>query len=131
MTKFLMIALCFLCESLYCSENKLSESFSAKEFQCHCCHQVIIDDDLLQKLERLRSIAGMPVYINSGYRCIKHNKEIGRSGESYHLSGQAADIHIPGYKPEEVARMARQAGFTGIIIYWSYTHVDVRKGSRP
>lgn len=43
-------------------------------------------------LDPLRELAGMPIYISSGYRCKELNKRVGGAEKSQHLTGRAADI---------------------------------------
>ena len=43
-------------------------------------------------LDPLRERYGMPIYVNSGYRCKELNKAVGGVGNSEHLKGMAADI---------------------------------------
>lgn len=43
-------------------------------------------------LDPAREKLGMPIRMNSGYRCIKHNVEVGGVERSQHLRGEAADI---------------------------------------
>ncbi|GAA4413656.1 hypothetical protein GCM10023187_42210 [Nibrella viscosa] len=45
-------------------------------------------------LEPLRMTLGVPIRINSGYRCERLNKEIKGSKTSQHMVGQAADIRL-------------------------------------
>ncbi len=105
----------------------LSNNFTLREFACKDgSHQVAIHSELLERLQRLRDLAGKPITITSGYRNTSHNKAVGGSPTSRHLLGQAADIQIPGLHPDEVAQMAKQAGFSGIGIYPTFTHVDIR-----
>ena len=47
-------------------------------------------------LEKVREKWGSPVTVNSGYRCPKLNRAIGGAKNSQHLTGQAADIEVPG-----------------------------------
>ena len=47
-------------------------------------------------LEKVRIHFGRPVIVNSGYRGPKLNKAIGGAKKSQHLTGQAADIEVPG-----------------------------------
>ena len=47
-------------------------------------------------LEKVRIHFGRPVIVNSGYRGPKLNKAIGGVKNSQHLTGQAADIEVPG-----------------------------------
>lgn len=46
-------------------------------------------------LEPLRVAMGVPITIGSGYRSTKLNKLVGGVAHSMHLTGHAADIHIP------------------------------------
>ena len=43
-------------------------------------------------LDPLRRQFGMPIYVNSGYRCPELNKAVGGDGYSQHMRGEAADI---------------------------------------
>ena len=43
-------------------------------------------------LDPLRERWGVPIYVNSGYRCPLLNKKVGGVATSYHLRGMAADI---------------------------------------
>ena len=49
--------------------------------------------DLIDKvLDPVRERWGVPIYVNSGYRCPELNKLVGGAPNSYHLRGMAADI---------------------------------------
>jgi len=107
---------------------KISANFFLREFECKDGeHQVRIDSRLLQKLQVLRDKVGRPVIILSGYRNPSYNRKVGGSPGSRHLLGKAADIVVPGYSVEELARISREIGFTGIGLYNSFVHVDVRE----
>ena len=45
-------------------------------------------------LEPLRNHLGVPVYINSGYRCPRLNALVGGVAKSQHQYGQAVDIRV-------------------------------------
>ena len=78
-------------------------------------------------LEILRKrIGDKPVIINSGYRCPKHNEEVGGVPGSYHLLGMAADIKVPGLKPEDLLKHASEVGFLGLGLYANFCHLDIR-----
>lgn len=47
-------------------------------------------------LDPLRDEMGVPIYVNSGYRCPELNRLIGGSERSQHMRGQAADIDLRG-----------------------------------
>lgn len=53
----------------------------------------------------VRDHFGVPVRLNCGYRCPKHNAQVsGASKTSKHMSGLAADIAVVGVHPMRVAR---------------------------
>ena len=43
-------------------------------------------------LDPLRERWGVPIHVNSGYRCPELNRLVGGAARSYHLRGMAADI---------------------------------------
>ncbi|MBO5249367.1 MAG: peptidase M15 [Muribaculaceae bacterium] len=43
-------------------------------------------------LDPAREQIGIPIYVNSGYRCPRLNKAVGGAPKSFHLQGRAADI---------------------------------------
>ncbi|MGC9344888.1 MAG: D-Ala-D-Ala carboxypeptidase family metallohydrolase, partial [Bacteroidales bacterium] len=64
-----------------------------EEFECKCgCGQNGVDINFLRKLNEARDLADIPFIISSGYRCQKHNKEIGGVPDSAHTKGMAVDI---------------------------------------
>lgn len=85
--------------------------FSMNEFECHCgCRmpdsaRVNIMALVEQVLDLAREQFGGPVSINSGYRCQKHNLEVGGVVYSQHMKGEAADITAGS--PEENERLAK------------------------
>lgn len=112
---------------------RVSEFFSLYEFQCPCCHCVKLHPLLLQKLKGLRYRIAKPIIINSGYRCNKHNKEVGGVKNSYHLLGKAADIHVPGICLVELVKIVKEFGFKGIGFYpeRNFLHLDIRPTTQP
>lgn len=53
-------------------------------------------------LEPLRAKVGIPIKINSGYRCEHLNRAVGGVQNSYHLKGCAADIHLDNNNDAEI-----------------------------
>lgn len=76
--------------------EQLSQHFNSSEFQCPCCQYTIIDTELIILLEKVRSLVTIPLKINSGYRCPRHNAAEGGAPLSRHLMGMAADITWAG-----------------------------------
>lgn len=115
------------------SENvQLTKNFKLWEFRCKCgCGTTLHDDQLSGFLQKIRDYFGRPVYINSGYRCEKHNRAVGGAAASRHMKGQAADIAVDGIAPAEVAKFAESIGILGIGLYETekdgyFVHVDTR-----
>lgn len=109
---------------------RISKNFNLQEFECtHPNHRhVRIDDELVEKLQQLRDRLGVPLVITSAYRCPERNKQVGGADNSQHLYGKAVDIslHTIPLQIEEIKRIARQIGFTGVGLYNSFIHLDVR-----
>lgn len=68
------------------------EFFQPKEFRCPCCGAGQPAALLVLFLEVLRRTWDGPVMVNSGYRCARHNAEVGGVANSRHLLGCAADV---------------------------------------
>ena len=114
--------------------DKISKNFQYKEFDCHgqgCCSTTIIDEKLVEYVQRIRDHFGKPVTITSSYRCEVHNRRVGGATKSYHMRGQAADIVVQGVSSREVAKYAESIGILGIGLYETskdgyFTHIDTR-----
>lgn len=109
----------------------LSRNFSKKEFACRCCGRVKVNPKLVAALQELRDLAGVPIHVNSGFRCPAHNKEVGGVKQSQHMQGNAADIVISKMAPAEMFRLAEKvpalsAGGIGVYPDRGFVHVDVR-----
>ena len=109
----------------------LSPNFKVKEFSCKDdSDKVLIDINLVEKLQELRNYLGKPITILSGYRTDSYNKQCGGADNSYHLKGQAVDIYCSGVKPIVIALFAEFNGLGGIGIYLNrsqeFVHIDTR-----
>jgi len=102
-----------------------SPHFSAREFACPHCGVALVRPRLLEALEYLRRIRGLPIVIVSGYRCPPHNEAVNGARNSQHMYGAAVDIHAGVCTTAE----ARHAGFIGIGTKGGVpVHLDVRDG---
>lgn len=111
-------------------EVKLAPNFKVKEFACNDGSDVIfIAPDLVDVLQKIRNHFGKPVNINSAYRTVSYNKQIGGATYSQHLYGTAADIRINGVASKDIATYAETLlnGTGGIGIYSNFVHIDIRK----
>jgi len=105
----------------------LTVYFSEKELACPCCGEIHMDKKFMQLLERTRMYAQIPMNVNSGYRCEKHNAdpEVGGKPNSSHLRGKAADIAIATSSQRfTILAAAIKAGFTRIGIGKTFIHLD-------
>jgi peptidoglycan hydrolase-like protein with peptidoglycan-binding domain len=82
----------------------------------------------MYKLEALRlKLGNKPITVNSGFRSIKHNADIGGASDSMHLYGTAADLDVPGVANKTVYQKAETCGFSGLETYKTdHQHVDSR-----
>ena len=108
------------------NDIQIAKDFNMLEFECPCCHCVMIHPKLLELLIKLRRLVLEPIYINSGYRCKKENKKVGGVKTSYHRFGMAADITVRQMSMGDLAIMAAEVGFLGIGLYDTFCHVDIR-----
>lgn len=114
----------------------ISKDFSYSEFEnsriakekgiCNVVRSFAVRDAIKSLvdnvLQPLRDIAGVPLSINSGYRCSELNATVGGVPTSQHVKGEAADVAFP--KPVELARMAadNHLPFDQMIIYPTFVH---------
>lgn len=77
---------------------QISEHFNLREFECPCCKRVIVNAEMLKKLEWLRRRIKSPLTITSGFRCVHHNRDVGGHTFSLHMQGRAVDLYIPDQK---------------------------------
>jgi uncharacterized protein YcbK (DUF882 family) len=109
------------------NDFRISKNFNLSEFSCKCCGSVKIDSEVVKKLQLMRDKIQKPIIITSGYRCPKHNQEVGGTDNSYHTQGLAVDIVVDGYSLDELEMIAKEVGFRGIGIYRSanFIHLDL------
>lgn len=118
------------------SKVQLSKNFNSYEFRCGLgrpcsCSTILIDDKLVEYLQKIRDHFGKSITITSAYRCPSYNKSIGSGTGSYHTKGMAADIVVSGVVPREVAKYAESIGILGIGLYETsadghFVHIDTR-----
>ncbi len=72
----------------------MTANFQPSEFACRCCGRgaEIVKPKLIAALQWVRNDWGRPMAVTSGYRCPKHNAEVGGAKSSAHVFGEAADI---------------------------------------
>lgn len=112
--------------------GKTMKYFKYDEFKCRCCGQLPdevrlnIDALVEQVLDPAREQFGGPVLVNSGYRCQKHNAEVGGVTNSQHMRGEAADICCADN--EQLAKIIIANGkFDQLIYYPTFLHVSWKR----
>jgi len=132
-------------QALEVQTKMLTPNFSRSEFACNgiacCAHSAPITLQLVHGLEDVRALLnalpqyahnakGVPMNVNSGFRCIRHNRNVGSRDTSQHTLGNAADIALPaGITIDEFAALFEQVecfAKGGIGKYNTFIHADVR-----
>ena len=98
--------------------------FSEEEFACPCCGYQDMSLDFVEELDKARSEAGVPFVISSGYRCEKHNEEVGGVSGSAHTKGLAVDIAVKSSSDRFKILQALIRRFDRIGISKNFIHVD-------
>jgi uncharacterized protein YcbK (DUF882 family) len=89
--------------------------------------------ELIDNLNVLRQELGSPLFVNSGYRSPEHNKSIGGSLNSQHLTGKAADIRSNEYTPKQIKEKIEELIKVGKMkqgglgLYSTFCHYDIRE----
>lgn len=108
--------------------DKITPYFRVREMACKCgCNLCEVSMELMELLDIIRERFG-PIIVNSGFRCVTHNTNVGGSANSMHMQGKAADIWAQNVTVDELADFAESLlPNTGAVIrYKNFVHVDVR-----
>lgn len=110
--------------------HQISEHFKVKEFaqKDFRCDKIIVDTELIDALEDIRTHFNKPVIVTSGYRTPEYNAKIGGVKNSQHTKGTAADIKVSSIPAREVQKYLKHKyqDKYGIGSYPTFTHIDVR-----
>lgn len=109
-------------------EGFFSQYFKRNDFACHCgCGKNDIAQELVEAVVDVRMHFHSQTAINSGCRCLEHNRKQGSKDTSQHVKGLAADIAVKGVDPKDVADYLISIGFVGGLgRYKRFTHLDKR-----
>lgn len=119
---------------------KLTKNFDSSEFACKDGTAVPSKyipnlQNLVNQLQIIRDHTGLPIVVNSGYRTDKHNKSVGGSPRSQHLTASASDIRCPGISVKDLLKLVDslikqgKIKIGGIGIYKTFIHLDIRSSS--
>jgi len=114
----------------------MTKNFGRHEFACKCgCGFDDISPKLVAKLQLARDLFGEPIKVNSGCRCLSHNRKEKSRDTSSHIKGLAADVTCDNPNDFNLMKLAfclGRAGFTrtGFNTVLRFIHVDV-DSSKP
>ena len=107
--------------------------FNRGEFECSHTHTCEMDQDFINKLNKLREEFGKPLIINSGYRSPEHPIEYVKQSPGAHASGKACDISVSRADALKLLELALKLGFTGYGLNQKgssrYIHLDTLENS--
>lgn len=115
-------------ETLYkkLASAEVKNFFKPEEFACKCCGKGGVVSRVHKALNFARAWAGVPFVITSGYRCPKHNAEVGGVPESSHTKRLAVDIRVPSSADRFlIIQGLIEAGFTRYGIGADFIHADM------
>ena len=101
--------------------------FTDDELRCKCCGKVDMDKNFMRRLNHARDQAMVLFSVTSGYRCEKHNTDVG-STSTNHTSGKAVDLscNTAGRRYMMIKELIL-AGIKGIGIGPTYIHADTNR----
>ena len=100
--------------------KQLTKHFKLSEIHCHgkgCCSTTKLDIKVVKFAEKMRNALGVPVTVESGYRCYQHNRAVGGANGSGHTYGMALDLTTAKVSRERLAVLAELLGVPRIGIY--------------
>lgn len=96
------------------------------DMKCRCCGKYFQTKESIKMLKMIDRQMKNIISINCGYRCKKHNAEVGGKKNSEHLRGNAFDIVV--LDPKIIYHLFEVGVIRGLGVYsWGF-HVDCRKG---
>ena len=108
-----------------------TKNFKVSEFTCKCgCGHNPIDQRVIDMAQTIRDALGVPVRVNSGCRCEKHNAKSGGVKGSKHITGKAADLScsLGAVKMFETVKRLHAEGklpdLDYCIRYKTFIHID-------
>ena len=88
-----------------------------------------VKPQVVANLEGVSQQVGYQLVITSGYRSPAYNESVGGARNSQHVQGNAVDVVQTGLtiqQRKDFIQAAIDNGFTGIGVYNTFTHLDIR-----
>lgn len=115
------------------TEFNWGKYFTRNEFECSHTHTCEMDQEFIDRLNKLREEFGKPLTINSGYRSPEHPIEFVKKSPGAHSSGKACDISIARQDALKLLKLAIKLEYTGLGINQKgssrFIHLDTLENS--
>lgn len=87
---------------------------------------------LAETLEQVRTLLGVPIHVNSGYRCEELNSAVGGVSNSAHLEARAADFWPLGFDLAKAFDLIRHSDiiFDQLIFEQTWIHLAIAEKPR-
>jgi uncharacterized protein YcbK (DUF882 family) len=110
-------------------------NFSRDEMQCKHTGLCDMSPEFMARLQALRTEAGFPFRITSGYRHVTHPVETKKDRPGFHTMGLACDIGTDSWTAHRLVELAYKHGFGGIGVSQRsgiprFIHLDMRPEGR-
>ena len=92
-------------------------NFSPHELACKHCGAEGITPEIMEILQGIRTSMAKPVFVSSGYRCVKHPVEQEKDKPGEHTLGMAIDIICYGVRALEIIRLAQSMNVRRIGVH--------------
>jgi len=104
---------------------KLTNNFTTDELKCPCCGNCEMGHTFMDNLQELREWCSFPFKINSGWRCVEHNKKVSSNSRGQHTTGQACDVAVDNrYRRAKLLHGALKMGtFKDIAVAKTFIHL--------
>lgn len=91
-----------------------------------------LDTNLVDKLDIVRGLCGFPFKINSGYRTVTENKNVGGVSGSAHTKRKSVDISVTdSVKRFKIIKFALSNGINRIGVAKDFIHLDISEDLPP
>lgn len=91
--------------------------FSAQELACKHCGADGITSNIMDILQGIRTEMAQPIFLSSGFRCMKHPVEQEKSIPGEHTHGMAIDILCHGARALVIINKALQHGIRRLGVH--------------
>ena len=98
----------------------------ANRFACPCCGKNWMDPRWEALLKKIEARVDERLDVTSGFRCEKHNREVGGSKTSSHLTGLAVDMDCGRSRLRyQIIAAAIELGINRIGVGKAVMHLDI------